>query len=126
MKFMMHRDRTIPSTSGHCIEFKKGVLTHVPPCMYEEVMAAGAVPEEELNLDEKPKDENTEPQDPTVRKKALFETFAKIVTRNRREDFSASGAPHHKVVASELGWATLHAKELNPAWTEFKTGKAED
>lgn len=125
MKFVMHRNRTISSTSGHAIEFVKGELTHVPPCMYEEVMAAGAVPEEELDLDPKTNPEIEEPQDPAARQAALFGVFEKIALRGKREDFDASGAPHIKVVTKELGWDTIHSKERNAAWTAFKT-KTED
>ena len=125
MKFVMHRNRTIVSTSGHAIEFVKGELTHVPPTMYEEVMAAGAVPEEELDLDPKQELENPEPQDPETRKAALFTVFEKIVLRGKREDFDASGVPHPKALVKELGWDTIHNKERVATWTAFKN-KAEE
>ena len=120
MKFMMHRNRTIVSTSGHAIEFKKGELTHVPPSMYDEVMAAGAVPEEELDLDPKDPDAVVEPTDPSARRQALFEAFETVALRGRREDFTASGAPHAKVLSDLLGW-TVQNKERDAAWAAFKT-----
>lgn len=119
MKFVMHRNRTIVSTSGHAIEFIKGELVHVPPSMYEEVMAAGAVPEEELDLDPKTNPEVMEPQDPTTRQKAIFGAMETISLRGKREDFTAAGSPHAKVISEILGW-TVHNKERDTAWVAFK------
>ncbi len=125
MKFVLHRNRTIVSTSGHAIEFVKGELTHVPPSMYEEVMAAGGVPESELDLDPKTNPEVDEPQDPTARQAAMFEAFEKIVLRGKRDDFDASGSPHIKVLSEMLGWEKIHTKERNTAWAAFQN-KSED
>jgi hypothetical protein len=119
MKFVMHRNRTIVSTSGHAIEFKKGELTHVPPNMYEEVMAAGAVPEEELDMDPATNPEALEPTDPSVRQQAISEAFETITLRGKREDFTAAGSPHAKVLSTILGW-TVQNKERDAAWTAFK------
>lgn len=124
MKFVMHRNRTICSTSGHAIEFKKGELTHVPPAMYEEVMAAGAVPEEELDLEPKAGDEVVEPMEPKARQAAIFAAFEKITLRGQREDFTASGAPHAKALSNILGW-TIQNKERDAVWTAFKTREEE-
>ena len=120
MKFVMHRNRTIVSTSGHAIEFVKGELTHVPPAMYEEVMAAGAVPEEELDLEPKSPDEVVEPMDPKTRQAAIFAAFEKVTLRGQREDFTAAGSPHAKVLSQVLGW-TIQNKERDAVWTAFKT-----
>ena len=120
MKFVMHRNRTIVSTSGHAVEFKKGEPIHVPPSMYEEVMAAGGIPEEELDLDPKTNPDITEPTDPTVRQQAIFEAFETVTLRGKREDFTAAGAPHAKVLSTILGW-TVQNKERDAAWVAFKT-----
>jgi hypothetical protein len=45
MNFILNRDRTVVSTLGHSVEFKKGVPTYVPPVLYAEVSAVGAMPE---------------------------------------------------------------------------------
>ena len=119
MRFVMHRNRTIVSTSGHAIEFKKGELTHVPPAMYEQVMASGAVPEEEL---EEPK-EGELVQEPEVgsnaRRDAVYAAFEKLTLRGQREDFTASGAPHAKSLSNVLGWR-IENKERDTLWTAFK------
>jgi hypothetical protein len=124
MKFVMHRNRTIVSTSGHAVEFVKGELTHVPPAMYEQVMAAGAVPEEELDLDPKEEGKVEEPTDPATRQKALFAAMEKVTLRGKREEFTASGAPHAKVLSNELGW-TVSNKERDTAWAAFQTRENE-
>lgn len=124
MKFVMHRNRTIVSTSGHAIEFVKGELTHVPPAMYEQVMAAGGVPEEEIDLDPPKEGEVIEPADPVTRQKEIFKAMEKVTLRGKREEFTASGAPHAKVLSTELGW-TVQNKERDQAWTAFQTRENE-
>ena len=54
MKFTLPRDRTIASTCGLSIEFKKGVPALVPPAMYAEVIAAGGVSEDEIPEEDMP------------------------------------------------------------------------
>lgn len=118
MNFTMNRNFTVASTMGHAVEFIKGVPTHVPPALYAEVQAVGAIPEEEIPEDEAAAKSN-EPSDPLVRKSALFEAFDKIALRGRREDFTAGGSPTNAVLAAELGW-TVAAKERDIVWAEFK------
>lgn len=124
MKFVMHRNRTLVSTSGHAVEFVKGEPTHVPPAMYEQVMAAGGIPEEELDLDPKDPDTVEEPADPITRQKEIFKAMEKVTLRGKREEFTASGAPHAKVLSVELGW-TVQNKERDQAWTAFQTRENE-
>lgn len=119
MKFVMQRNRTIASTSGHAVQFVKGEPTYVPPPMYAEVMAAGAIPEEEIDLDPPQAGASVEPTDPITRRKAVFDAFEKILLRAQREDFAASGAPHAKAASLLLGW-TLGNKERDTLWTEFR------
>lgn len=117
MKFMLPRNRTIASTCGLSIEFKKGELHLVPPAMYAEVIAAGGVPESELAEDELPTKAAT-PEALADRKAAIFKAFDVIVKRNTREDFTAGGMPHNAVLARETGWAVA-AKERDSTWVEY-------
>ena len=48
MKFTLNRDRVHASVLGLSVEFRKGVPTHVPPELYAEVQAIGAVPDDEI------------------------------------------------------------------------------
>lgn len=121
MKFTFPRDREIASMFGQCIAFKKGEATYVPPAMYQEVMAAGGVPDEELDLSKPaPKNGVVEPTAPDEREMALFIAFEAMVLRAKREEFSASGLPHPKALAAELGW-TVPNKERDLAWVKFQT-----
>ena len=122
MKFVMHKTRTIASVMGLAVEFEKGIPTFVPPYMYQEVIAAGGVPESELSDDDLKNGNPDEPTDPAARKNALMEAFGQIVMRNNREEFTAGGTPHNAVMAKELGWP-VSAKERDVAWAEFRVGK---
>ena len=124
MKFVMPRTRTIASVMGLSIEFEKNVPTAVPPYMYQEIIAAGGVPENELTEDELKTGNPDELLDPTQRKAALMGAFTQIVLRNIREEFTAGGTPHNAVMTKELGWV-LPTKERDIAWAEFKAGKTE-
>lgn len=122
MKFTMYRNRTIATSRGHVIEFVKGVATHVPAECYDEVIAAGAIPEDELPDNEVA--ENAEPNDPAERRAALFAAFDKIVLKGSRDDFAASGAPNAKALNNLLGWP-VEAKERVTTWNEYKSVKGE-
>lgn len=122
MKFVMHKTRVIASVMGLSIEFEKGVPTFVPPYMYQEIIAAGGVPESELSDEELKTGNPNEPLDPAERKAALMKAFDQIVLRNVREEFTAGGSPHNAVMAKELGW-TVSAKDRDAAWAEFRAGK---
>lgn len=119
MKFTLARDRVIVTPHGHSIEFKKGVPTYVPPVCYEDVQAAGAVPEEEL-----PEPEvkvGAEPQDPAERKLMLQAALEQVVKGNIREQFTAGGAPHTKALSNILGW-TVSNRERDLAWADLRRG----
>ena len=93
MKFTLNRDRVHASVLGLSVEFKKGVPTHVPPELYAEVQAIGAVPEDEI-VEEPTVAKTSEPSDPNKRKEDVFAAFEILVLRNDRNDFTAGGAPH--------------------------------
>jgi hypothetical protein len=123
MKFVMHRNHVVASTSGHVIGFKKGEPTYVPPEARKDVMAAGGIPEDEdfdpdaeANAKKPPTDE---PTDPAEREKAVFAVFEKLVVRGRREDFTANGVPNAKVLKAELGWE-LQPRDRDLFWEQFQ------
>ncbi len=123
MKFMMNRNRTIASTCGLSIEFKKGELHLVPPAMYAEVIAAGGVPEHELEEAEQPV-AGAKPASLEERKAQMMEAFKRIVLRADRDEFTAGGTPHGAVLSREVGW-TIVTKERDAAWVEFQN-KSDD
>lgn len=121
MRFALHRDRTICTTLGHSIQFKKGELTYVPPEAHNDVIAVGAIPEEELPEPEQAASSN-EPNDPAERRAAVYDAFEAVILRNNRDDFAASGSPNAKVLNDILGWP-LSAKERTSLWAQFKADK---
>lgn len=122
MKFKLHRDMTVATTKGHVIEFAKGVLTYVPPEAYNEVIAVGAIPEDELPEDDKAASD--EPTDPAERQAAVFAAFEAIVLKNVREEFGASGSPTGKAVNAALGWG-LPSQERLRYWNAFVEARGE-
>ena len=52
MKFTLNRNYVLASTMGHTIAFEKGKATHVPPHLYKEARAIGALPEDETAIDD--------------------------------------------------------------------------
>lgn len=123
MKFVMQRDRVYVSLLGHAVGFKAGVATHVPPELYAEVQAIGAVPEAEI-VDAPKVAPTKEPAEPVARKEEIFAAFEMLALRNERGDFTAGGAPKDQALEGILGWK-LSAKERDVLWAEFKIGPTE-
>ena len=120
MKFILNRDKTVASTLGHCVAFKKGEPTHVPPDMYAAAIAAGAVPEDDLAEDVVKRPDH--PTEPAEREAILFDVFAALVLRNSSDDFTAGGSPKESVLNAAAGFK-VPAKEREAAWTKFKIGQ---
>jgi hypothetical protein len=121
MKFTLNRDKVICSTTGHAIAFAKNVATHVPPALWNEVLAAGGVPEDELPAEKRA--DTREPEDPVARRAVITTAFEQLVLGARREDFTATGAPHVKALTAQMGFA-LDVKERDLLWQEFKLNAA--
>lgn len=120
MKFILNRDKTVASIMGHCVAFKKGEPTHVPPDMYSAVIAAGAAPENELAEDVVKKADH--PTEPAEREAAIFEAFEALVLRNSSDDFTAGGSPKESVLNAAVGFK-VPAKEREATWSKFKIGQ---
>ena len=119
MQFVTNRDRVVATTKGHTISFKKGVPTHVPYGVYDEVQAAGAVP-----VDELPDDSAKAVQEPQggERDELIAMAIEEIVLRNNPKDFTAAGVPHVKTLESKLGFQ-IDAHERDAVWTKFNAVK---
>lgn len=118
MNFTMSRDRTVATSKGHSIEFKKGVPTHVPYECREEVMAVGAVPEGEIDEALTPKPETPVGED---REAIVMAAIEAIVLRNNPKEFTAGGAPHIKTLERELGF-DIDVHERDALWDKFRQG----
>lgn len=121
-EFVLQRDRVIRTTTGHSIEFKKGVPVYVPPGAVRAAMDAGAVPIADDFVGGEDEDArpvmSAEAVDPVARKAKILEVLDTVVKRNDRDDFSAAGKPHVKAI-SELAGFKVDKKELELAWAEY-------
>lgn len=112
MEFTMMRDKVVVGLVGHAVEFKKGVPTYVVPQMWDTVIAAGAVPNEELPQPEAPK---VDVLQGIEREQAIVEAMKKMVLRAQREDFNAKGYPQPAVISQLVGFP-VDAKERDRVW----------
>lgn len=122
MEYIAPRKMTVVSVSGRSVEFEKNVPTYCPPQMHAELIAMGIVPAEEIPEpadDGKPK----APEVPSERQAAVYAAFEIMMLRNKRGDFSGTGAPHAAALAKELGWE-MDAKERDIMWQKFQADKA--
>lgn len=129
MKYVFTRDRTIESTLGHCLFFKKNEPQHVPPELVKDVLSAGGEPADDdaAALTEKTlttQASKTEPTDPNERAERLSEAIAILVEAGQREAFTAGGAPHIKSLTGLLGWQPS-SEERDAAWIAFQGNKDE-
>lgn len=114
MKFITLRDKTVATLFGHSFEFKAGVPLHVPPSCYEAVQAAGAVPEDELPVDDA--DLAAAPQG-EAREALIIAAMKEMVLANDRDSFTAAGAPAAPALSAKLGF-TVSGPERDTAWTK--------
>ncbi len=117
MNYISHRNVTVSSVSGRSQHFIKGEPTWAPPQMHAELVAMGILPVEEIP--EVEVDGVREPMVAAEREAALYAVFTKMITRNKREEFTGVGLPHMAVLAKELGWSVA-AKERDATWHKFQ------
>lgn len=126
MKFVSSRDIVVRSKStGHAVEFKKGVPTLAPVGMHEELFERGVLPADQsgaaaLDLAGATVDAATPkvllaPDDGNERSMKIVEVFKAMVKRNSATDFTAGGTPNAAAVTSALGWR-VDQKEVRAAW----------
>lgn len=121
MKFTSPVDRVVATDKGHTIEFKANEPTHVPKECWPAVQAAGCVPidQQAVAAASAAKAKDAAPDDPAERKKQVFAAFEIMVTSNKREDFTGSGAPQVKSIEKLTGFE-VDGKERDALWTEFQ------
>lgn len=119
-EFVLNRNHTVVSLTGFNIRFDKGIPTTVPPSCFAEVMAIGAERidaaqdagfAEDVAAKEEPQGLEREAQ--------VFECFESLIKTNKREDFTASGAPHIKAIKAVVGY-TVDNKERDLLWAKYK------
>jgi hypothetical protein len=129
VKFTSNRDIVVRSKStGHAIEFKKGVPTQVPPGMHSEVMEKGILPVEDdgkavdpvkHQAAVEPAKPKLPPEDGDVRNAEILEAIKVIVARNNSKDFAGGGCPHQQAVSSAIGYR-VDQKEVRLVWEKHR------
>lgn len=100
------RSYTLASLTGHVITFHKGVSTHVPAEVVAEAAAIGAIPADGTPIDVLPEVPEKMQYTPEgeERKAAVLEAVRKVIARNDRTDFNATGVPTTKAVTKAVGY----------------------
>lgn len=123
-KLVLSRNYVLTTTKGHSIEFVKGVPVQVPPIVYADAIAIGAVPEDGSDpdiLEEKARP--TAPADPAERTPLIMKAIEALVERNEREDFTAAGSPTVDALSKQVGFK-VQSKEIAAVWQAFHDKKA--
>ena len=120
MKFTLNRNKTVTSLCGRSVQFIEDEPTHVPPDMYEEVRAIGAVEVDEGDKkDAKPGEPEEKVLSSEERKSAIWAAFDKMVKNNNREDFTGTGTPHTKPLVDIVNFR-VDNKERDAMWKAYK------
>ena len=119
----LNRDHTLVTTKGHVIAFAKDIPTHVPPAIYQDAIAIGAVPVDgtDPNVLDATKQEAA-PMTLEEREAAIMATFDGLVARNERETFTAAGHPHFHAVSELVGFK-VQGKEVSTIWQKYNDAK---
>lgn len=126
IKLVTNRDVTLNTTLGHSIAFKKGVPTYVPPIIFAQALAIGAVPEDGSSPSmEEPRRPNAAPLDPDTKNAQIRKVIEDLTVRNERGDFTAAGLPAVDAVVRELGYRVT-AKEIAGVWQAINEDNASE
>lgn len=117
--FVLQRDHTHRSLSGHIINFIKGVPVYVPPVCHKEVAAIGALPDDGSIVDPLDDDKKQKPElTADERREKLMEAFVTLEERQNREDFTGQGLPAVAVVKKMVEFDVTKA-EIEALWREL-------
>jgi hypothetical protein len=116
---VLNRNHVLTTTKGHSVSFKKGEPTHVPPAIYQEALAIGAIPPdgEEPQVEDVTTTDNA-PADPAERAPLILAAIEKLVAENARDNFTAAGSPAVGAVSDVVGFK-VQAKEIATVWQQY-------
>ena len=124
-KMILNRNHTMTSTYGHSVRFVKDQPVHVPPALYHEALAIGALFADGETLEVEVKNEDGAPTDPQARSEAIYKAVVALVERNDVDDFTAAGSPKVDAVTRAAGFKVV-SKEIATAWQTHHDRKAEE
>lgn len=117
--FVLQRDYTHRSLTGHIINFVKGEAVYVPPVCHKEVVAIGAVPDDGSFVDPLEDDKKLKPElTADERRDKLIDAFGILEERQNREDFTGQGLPAVAVVKKMVEFDVTKA-EIEALWREL-------
>lgn len=122
---MMKLNRNAAISAGMAyIVFVKNVPQEIHPSHVQDVMAIGALPCDEADIEEVKKvfEEDPKPATPGdshERMQAILAAIGVLVERQSTGDFTAGGAPHAKRLQELTGWE-ISATERDTAWERSK------
>lgn len=121
---VLNRNYVLTTTKGHSVAFEKGKPTHVPPAIYQEALAIGAIPPdgEDPQVEDVVKTDNA-PGDPAERAPLILAAIEKLVAENARENFTAAGSPTVDAVAKAVGFK-VQSKEIATVWQQYHDKQA--
>ena len=123
---VLNRNYVLTTTKGHSVAFEKGKPTHVPPAIYQEALAIGAIPPdgEEPQVEDVVKTDNA-PGDPAERAPLILAAIEKLVAENARDNFTAAGSPTVGAVSEAVGFK-VQSKEIATVWQQYHDKVAAD
>ena len=119
-EFVLNRNYTHRSTSGHIINFIKNEPVYVPPVCRKEVTMLGAVSMDET-IDVLGEETLKKPElTPDERREALVKAFKFLQERNHRGDFTGQGAPSVAALKKIIEDFEVDKKEVEELWTVYR------
>lgn len=122
-QYVLNRNYTLRSLTGHSVAFVKGVPTFVPAMIEREARGLGAECVDGANPD------MLDPETPVVaplthdeRADQIRAAFALLVERNDTKDFTGAGVPSVKAVEKMVDF-DVDRNEVISLWQAFKAGE---
>lgn len=121
--YVLNRDFTLRSTSGHSIAFEKGVPVNVPPVLEQEAAQYGAERVDGVWVDpiepSKLVAEVPEALAASDREVLLTAAFEQIIKRNDSKDFTGQGIPTVNAIKAIVGF-TVERAEIGELWFSLR------
>ena len=115
-EFVLNRNYTHRSTSGHIINFVKDEPVYVPPVCRKEVTMLGATSMgEAIDVIDAEREEKPE-LTPDERREALIKAFKSLQERNHRNDFTGQGIPSIAALKKIIEDFDVDKKEVESLW----------